>query len=209
MAAGTASLIGGGLGLLTGGIQAIDGANRQRRANNELNDYERQSLDNAFENIQISTMGSDLLREQGAQTSANMVDALQNGGSRAIIGGLPRVAQYTNEIDRQAAKLLDDQYNRRSYAIAGDNARIEGMTENRDNQNIAALSSQANAGRQDMWGGIMGAASGLGYAARNYQPGANPEVKAIDTTGAPGFTPTEPMPITTGPYMFNTPYNSY
>ena len=143
MAAATAIGLGG---LALSGIQAIDGANRSKKAQRELNNYERQELNNAYENISVSTMGSDLLREENARTSANLVNSTQLGGTRSIIGGVPRVVSATNEINQEAAKMLDDQVKQREYAIAGDNSRIEGITENRDIANINALSSQVDAG---------------------------------------------------------------
>lgn len=163
MAAVTSAVLGTGMGL----YQAFSGNKQKNEANRALSEYERQELDNAYKDIQISTMGSDLLREENARTSAGLIDAMQQGGSRAIIGGVPKVVGATNQINQQAAKMLDDQMMNRDYAIAGDNARIEGITENRDNANINALSSQAQAGQQDMWSGIMGTASGLAYGAKN------------------------------------------
>ena len=165
MAAITSAAVGA-VGLGMSAYQAIDGANRQKKAQRELNNYERQELNNAFENVQISTMGSDLLREEGARTTANLVDATQMGGARTIIGGIPRVVGASNEINREAAKMLDDQVQNREYAIAGDNTRIEGITENRDIANIAGLSSQINAGRQDMWSGFGSALSSAAYMGR-------------------------------------------
>jgi hypothetical protein len=166
MAAVTSAIIGGA-GLVMGGVKAIDGASRSKKARQALNDYERQSLDNAFKDISISTMGSDLLREENARTSAGLTDALQQSGTRGIIGGIPRVIGATNEINQQAAKLLDDQVQRREYAIGTDNARIQGVKEDRDNANIGALSSQVDAGRQDMWDGITGGLSAAAFGSKN------------------------------------------
>lgn len=172
-AVATSAAILGGAALLGGGLQAIDGAKRAKRANAELNAYERQSLDNAFKDIQLSTEGIDLMRDENARASGNLVDAASNAGSRTIIGAAPRISSATNSLNAEAAANLDKQNINRAYAIAGDNARIEGITEGRDIANISALSSQANAGRQDMWSGIMGAASGLGAIGRGMTPGTS------------------------------------
>ena len=180
--AAVTSAVVGAAGLGMSAYQAIDGANRQKKAQRELNNYERQELNNAFENVQISTMGSDLLREEGARTTANLVDATQMGGARTIIGGIPRVVGASNEINREAAKMLDDQVQNREYAIAGDNSRIEGITENRDIANINALSSQVDAGRQDMWAGFGSALSSAAYMGRGLK-----EMKGEDT--GKGFNP--------------------
>lgn len=160
------------LSLGMAGYQAIEGDKQRKAARRALNDYERQELDNAFKDISISTYGSDLLREENARTSAGLVDAAQQGGSRSIIGAIPKIVAATNEINQEAAKNLDGQVINRDYAIAGDNARIEGITENRDNANIAALSSQEQAGKQDFWNGLMGAGSAISYGAKNIDFGA-------------------------------------
>jgi len=165
MAAITSAVIGAtSLGMSA--YQAIDGANRSKKAQRELNDYERQELNNAYEDVKISTMGSDLLREENARTTSNLVDASRMGGARTVIGGIPRIVSSTTDINREAAKMLDDQVRQREYSIAGDNARIEGITENRDNANISALSSQVEAGRQDMWSGFGSALSSAAYMGR-------------------------------------------
>lgn len=199
MAAATAVALGG---LAISGYQAIDGANRAKKASKELSEYERQTLDNAFENIQISTMGSDLLKEQAGITSASLVDSAQQSGTRGILSTLPKIVGYTNNVNQEAAKMLDDQVQRRSYAIAGDNARIEGITENRDIANISALSSEVNAGRQDTANGIMGGLSSLGYGLSNFG-GFTPQV---DSVMADGLTPaglTGTTPTANVPYGLN------
>lgn len=192
MAAATAIGLGG---LALSGVQAIDGMNRSKKAQRELNNYERQELNNAFEDVQISTMGSDLLREENARTTANLVDATQMGGARTIIGGIPRVVGASNEINREAAKMLDDQVQRREYAIAQDNSRIEGITENRDIANINALSSQVDAGRQDMWAGFGSALSSAAYMGRGMKAnGSGGEFEAPKTqpSNTIGWTPNTP-----------------
>lgn len=208
MAGVTAGIIGAGVGTGLSLYNTISSAKQKRRAQNELNDYDRQVLDNAFENIPINTAGSDLLREQGAQTTANMVDALQNGGTRAIIGGLPRVGAYVNEIDRAAARNLDDQYTRRDYAAAADNARIERITEDRDIANINALSTQVDAGRQGVWDGLMGFGSSIAAGAREIGRGTveNPQVTAITDTMNPApltSAPATPITASTLPVSYN------
>jgi hypothetical protein len=161
-AAVTGTIIGAGVAGYT-----IYNSERQRKeAQDDLNDYERQDLENAFENIQISTMGSDLAKEEAAGNAATMIDTLQRGGTRAIFGGLPKVQEYLTGVNNQAAQYLDAQQTRRDYAAAQDNQRIRDITENRDNQNITALSSQINAGKEGVMNGVMGLGSSLFYGAR-------------------------------------------
>lgn len=167
MAAATSVVIGAGLAA----YQISEAEKAKKKANRELNNYERQDLDNAFKEISISTLGSDLIREESQRTTAGLVDVMQNGGARTILGGIPRVVGAMNQSNLEAAKLLDGQYQNREYAIAGDNARIEGIRENRDNMNISALSSQVNAAKQDAMNGYMGLASSVAMGAREYDRG--------------------------------------
>lgn len=162
MAAVTGTIIGAGVAGYT-----IYNSERQRKESQDtLNDYERQDLENAFENIQVSTMGSDLAKEEAAGNAATMIDTLQRGGTRAIFGGLPKVQEYLTGVNNQAAQYLDGQQTRRDYAVAQEEGRIRDMVENRDMQNIGALSSQINAGKQGVMNGVMGLGSSLFYGAR-------------------------------------------
>lgn len=162
-AAITTSAIGVGIS----GLKAYQGMKQKKEAQNELNDYERQDLTNAFENVKISTVGTDLMREENQRTSANLVDASRNAGIRGILGGIPKIQASTNDQNREAQVSLDNQVQKREYAVAEDNTRLRGIKENRDNANIAALSSQIDKGEQDMWDGITGAAKGISTIANN------------------------------------------
>lgn len=163
-----AAITGAALGVAAAGASIYQGAEQKKKAKAELNAYERQELNNAFENIEISTVGTDLMREEAQRTTANIVDALQGGGSRGL-ALLPAVQANTNQVNRQIQKDIDDQIIQRDYAIAGEDSRIMGIKEQRDNQNIAALGSQYMAGEQNMMNGINGAIAGVGYLGRTIQ----------------------------------------
>ena len=165
MAAATATaILGGGLGA----YQAIDGANQKRKAQNALQRYKRQDLDapNPYENIPISTVGSDIMTEQSQMNNANAVDALRNGGTRGI-AMIPQVVANSNRQNQEIRSYLDDQVTKRNYAIAGDKTAIRGMKEERENADLAGLGQQMQVGRQDMWSGFRGLASSGMYAANN------------------------------------------
>lgn len=154
--------------LLISGVStymAVDAAKRQREAKNKMNTYERQTLDNAFKDIPISTVGSELMREENQRTAADLIDASRNGGIRGVFGGIPKIQSFTNTSNREARDYLDEQDIRRNYSIAGDNQRIRDVRENRDNANLAAISSEYQAANEDKWNGISGAVSGLTGAA--------------------------------------------
>ena len=176
MAAVSGVVLAAGMGAYT----IAQNEKAKREAKKALNDYERQDLENAFENIQISTMGSDLAKEEAAGNAATMIDTLQRGGTRAVLGGLPRVQEYLTGVNNQAAQYLDSQQTRRDYAIAQEEGRIRDIRENRDMQNIGALSSQINAADQNIQNGYMGIASAAMYGARNIDSGGyTPQVEGV------------------------------
>ncbi|EHQ41535.1 hypothetical protein [Myroides odoratus] len=156
-----AAITSASIGLAAAGASIYQGEQQKKKAKEEMNSYQRQELDNAFERVGISTVGTDLMREEAQRTTANIVDALQGGGSRGL-ALLPAVQANTNQVNRQIQKDIDDQIIQRDYAIAGEDSRIMGIKEQRDNQNIAALGSQYMAGEQNMWNGINGAVAAAG-----------------------------------------------
>ena len=154
------------IGVAAAGYQIYDAEQKKKKANQQLNEYERQDLNNAFEDVKISTLGSDILREENQRTSTNLVDSLRQGGTRSILGGIPQIVAANNQANMQSAKMLDNQVIQREYSKAGDNARIEAITENRDIANISGLSSQIDAANQDMWSGFGSALSSAAYMGR-------------------------------------------
>jgi hypothetical protein len=164
MAAITTSAIG----LASAGFQTWQGMEQKRKGQKALQDYNRQDLDasNPYGNIAISTVGSDIMREEAQRTTANTVDALRNMGSRGA-AMLPQVVANNTRANEESRNYLDDQINKRSYAIAGDKTAIRSMKEERENADLAGIGQQIQAGRQDMWSGIRGMGSSLMYAANN------------------------------------------
>lgn len=163
-AAITTTAIGAGLAA----YQTYQGAENKRKGEKALRDYERQDLDasNPYEDIPISTVGSDLMREESQRTSANVVDAIREMGSRGA-AYLPGVISANNSATREARAYLDDQDIKRNYAIAGDNATIRSMKENREEADLAGLGNQIQVGRQDMWSGFRGLGNAAMYGANN------------------------------------------
>lgn len=164
MAALTSAILGAGLA----GYQIYEGAQQKKQAQAALDNYQRQELKNPYENIQISTIGSDLIRQESGRTTANLVDASRNAGIRGIMGNLPRIQAYNNLQNQEAQKYLDDQNIKRQYAIAGDETNLRQIREQRDFANISALGSQFNAGNIQMWDGIKGVGGALMYGADAY-----------------------------------------
>jgi hypothetical protein len=159
---GVATGIAAGVGLLGSGFQAIKGQQQARAAQRELENYQRQELRSPYEDVQVSTMGADLQREEQARLAASQVESLQGAGVRGLVGGLGRVEAGGQMMNAQIGANLDEQRRNIDMALAQDRGTIRGMQEQREMQDIAALSSQYNAGNQMFWSGLGGMAqSGL------------------------------------------------
>lgn len=157
---GAASVLGAGFGI----YQSIQGAKERRNAERALNDYQRQELTNVAEGQQVSTLGSDLQRQEQARLASGQIGALQEGGTRSMIGGLGRVEAGNQRVMQQTGADLDMQQKQIDQMRAEDDVRIRNMQENREIGDLSALSSQAQAGKQDMYSGfgnIVQAAGGI------------------------------------------------
>lgn len=151
MAAGTAmALLGTGLSI----YQSKQAAENKREKEAQLADLEAPELDNAFQNIQISTLGSDLVREESQRTSANLINMAQQGGQASVMSMIPQIVSNNNRVNRHAQVDLDNQMQRREYAIAGDNARLRNMEERRYESEVAGLGQGISVAEQNIWNGI-------------------------------------------------------
>lgn len=164
MAAAT-SLAIAGLGMSA--IQIGKGISDTNKAKNALDNLEVPDLDNAFEDIQISTIGSDLMREENARTSASAIDSVKSGGVRSVMGSIPQLAAFNNDANKEARAYLDKQVQDRSYAIAQDDTRIRQMEEQRYQGEVQGLGQAMNVGKQNAWNGMRGAFQTIGYGLDN------------------------------------------
>lgn len=156
--AGAQSAVGVGMGI----YQTIKGAKEKRDAQTALENYERQDLTNSFDNTAISTLGADRTQTEQARLASGQISALQDSGTRGLIGGLGRVEVGNQNVNQQIAVNLDEQQKAIDFARANDQTRIQSMQENRENADIAALSSQYMAGKQDENTGLSNAVLGAG-----------------------------------------------
>lgn len=157
------------MGLASAGIStglgiygAIKGAKEQRDAEKAMNEYQRQELNNIYENAQVSTLGADLQREEQARLASSQVNALQGAGTRALVGGLGRVETGNQMVNQKIGANLDEQQKAIDQMTAEDQARIRSMQEARENADINALSSQYQSGKQDMNMGLGNIVQGFG-----------------------------------------------
>jgi len=208
---GAGAALAGGLGVVNGLSQMISGSKEKRAAQRALENYQRQQLENVQEGRTVSTLGSDLQREEQARLASTQVDALRGGGTRALVGGLGRVEAGNQRVNQQIGEDLDMQQKEIDAAIAQDQANIRGMQENRENADIAALSSQYMAAKQDQNTGIGNAITGAGMLggsiegfireANARKSGIAPPQQQVASTMQPAsFAPAQNYPMTAAPY---------
>jgi len=188
---GIASAVTGGLSAGLGIYQTIAGAKEKKQAQDALENYKRQELENVAKDLQVSTLGADRQLAEQARLASTQVGALQGGGTRALIGGLGKVEAGNQAVNDQITSDLDQQRKEIDRMIATDNANIRGMQENRENADISALSSQYQSGKQDMNMGIGQIVQGVGTVANQFGPaGAKGTADAMgNPTDATSMTP--------------------
>ena len=200
-----AAAISGGLGLAGGLYQSIAGAKEKRDAQKALENYQRQQLQNVYDNTAVSTLGADRQIENQARLASGQISALQDAGTRGLIGGLGKVEAGNQNVNQQIAADLDQQQKQIDFARAGDQANIRAMQENREQNDINALSSQYMAGKQDqntgfgnmalgagMLGGMMGGSQGQRTAIEPIQNTLQP-VGLTNPAQISAFNPTNAL----------------
>lgn len=191
MAAATTILAGAGLALGAGGSVAkmIGGAKQKRAARRAARNFKRQELRNVNEGRRISTRGADLAREEAARRTATSVEALRSGGIRGVVGGLSGVNEANIAESRRVGRDLDLQQMQLDRDIATDEANMRAIQENRDNQELAAIQAQMNAGNQQMYSGMGDLAQvGFGAATSGLFGGSTPQVDPLATSIQPAVT---------------------
>jgi hypothetical protein len=154
MGATAAVAIGGAAGLAGGASKFFEGRRMQKKAEKAIENFKWQELKNPYKDLQVSTLGADLQREEAARTLATSVDAIRGGGSRAIVGGLARAQQQQNLVSRQVAAGLDEQQKQIDYAGAQDDTRIRDMVEQRQSSELQGYGQMMNVGMGMKYGGI-------------------------------------------------------
>lgn len=154
MAAATGMALTAGLGA----YQAFQGAKQKREAEKALENYERQKLDNVANELSVYTKGAEMQTEELARLGASSVDSLSRSGARGVIGGVGRLQQAQGMQQRQIGADLERQQARIDQIRAQDSRNIRGMQEQREMQDIQALSSQFAQGEQMFASGIGGVA---------------------------------------------------
>lgn len=154
---------------------------QRNKAEKAIAEYDRQDLDetNPYEDLQVSTLGSDLLREEAQRSLATIMDNVTMGGTRAILGNVGKLASANNRVNREIGIGLDRQQKEIDRMSAAYDDKIVGMKENRENADLAGLGANLdyykNQTVQDMNALMQGAFSLTNQISANNNQGINTE----------------------------------
>jgi hypothetical protein len=155
MGAATAVSAGAGaLGAVTGAISMFTEASNKKKIAREIAKQKEVPLTNIADGMQVSTMSSDLQKTQQSQLAATQTSALQDGGTRALLGGMGAITARNQDSNARIAAGLDEQVSNISNVRAQDEQRIQSAKDQRQANKIAALSSQYNAASQNQAQGM-------------------------------------------------------
>ena len=171
MAVGTAIALGSAvLGAGTGIAGAISQGKQARNYQKQIENYQRQPLVNPYADLQVSTLGADRQREDLARTMTTYGNLAAMSGTRGIASLLPNLTQTQNDQTAKIAANLDEQQKQIDQLKAQGEMQIQGMTEQRENNDLLGLGQAyqtARAQQQQSINQIAQSVGTLGYAAAN------------------------------------------
>lgn len=160
------------------GYQIYNAEQQKADAKKQIEEFESQDLVNPYENIRVSTLASDQATQANLSNFATGVDALQRGGARTVLAGLPRMNEGNIALQNQISQDLERQDIQREMMIAQGQDNIQRVREGREQLALQGLGQAYQTARQDSASGIFNLASGalaFGSALNNqYQPPTDP-----------------------------------
>ena len=171
MAVGTAIALGSAvLGAGTGIAGAISQGKQARNYQKQIENYQRQTLVNPYADLQVSTLGADKQREDLARTMTTYGNLAAMSGTRGIASLLPNLTQTQNDQTAKIAANLDEQQKQIDQLKSQGEMQVQGMTEQRENNDLLGLGQAYQTARAQQQQGINQIAQSvgsLGYAAAN------------------------------------------
>ena len=139
-----------GLGI----YQVINSSIQAKKAKEEIENFQRQDLQNPYANIQLNTVAADNQTDANLSRNATSIDALQRGGTRAVIGALPKINDSNILLQGLIAEDFAKQDIARQYSIAEGDKLITQIRENREIGALDGLGQQLQTARQDAMSGF-------------------------------------------------------
>nr|DAT07613.1 MAG TPA: hypothetical protein [Crassvirales sp.] len=197
----------------TSAIQAIGAGKRARQMQEQIDNYKRQELKNAFEGLQVSTLGADRQREDLARTMATYGNLAAMGGSRAIVGLAPNLIAQQNSQEAQIMANLDEQEKQRQQLIANGAMQVQNMQEQRENNDLLGMGNALNTYRHEQanaWNQATNSLMATGMAANSLLPtGGRAAVNSQPIAPTTSANTTTPVVARTSVQMSSTPTGQY
>ena len=167
----------------TAGYQVYQAEEAKSASEEGIRNFNSQSLENPYKDISISTVGSDQQTDANLSNFATSVDALQRGGTNAVLGGIPRLTESNILLQNRISAEIDEQDKRREVLVARGEENIRAIREGREALALQGLGQQLQTARQDSASGVFNLVSGgLSLAsAINNRAGATPVAPATPT----------------------------
>lgn len=149
-----AATAGNAVGAIGGYSKWREGRKMQKKAQALIDNFEWQELKNPYKDLQVSTMGADLMKEQNARAVSTATQALRGSGTRGLVSGLATVQNQSNIMNKEVAANLDEQRKAIDFASAGEEGKIRDMMENRQANELAGYGQMMNVGMGMKYGGV-------------------------------------------------------
>lgn len=169
---------------IAGGIQANKAKKDKKRLAQEAANMKEVPLENVAEQLKVSTIGAKNRQEGQSALEAAQIDALQQAGTRGVLGGTASVAAGSQAVNKDISADLDLQQKEIDALKSQDAARIRDVKEERQRAKLAALSSQYNAANDAQQQGLGNVIQGVGMAGS----AATGMTKKTSNGTAPSFT---------------------
>lgn len=125
---------------LTGAIkQKMEGVDMADQALEDIENFERTELTNAFKNLEVSERGANIRREESARATASGIKALQGAGARGVVGGVSGIVSQANRTAEDIAAMLDEKQEKLDFYTASDEVRIQNREGQIDDMELEGL----------------------------------------------------------------------
>jgi hypothetical protein len=163
--------------------KSVQAAKEKKAVERAINNQKAPGLVNAGEGLQVSTLGSDLQREEQGKLAATQVQAAQEAGTRGIVGSVGKIAANNQAVNAQAAADLDRQKKDIEFFKAQDEGNIRNLQEQRFRDKLSALSSQYNTANQTQQMNIGNAIQATGYGIQSLGQIKGKSKSVVDDSG--------------------------
>ena len=167
------------VGLGVSALQTGKSIVEAKKAKEDIRNFKQQERTNPYENIQLSTLKSEQQTRANNINVATSVDALQRGGARSVLAGIPRLNESSILLQNQISQDLEKQDTERSLLIARGDENLQNIQDQREKEALLGLGQQLNVANQNISTGLGDIASS-GLALGNSLKSSNAGVSGVE-----------------------------